>query len=186
MGEHAVGVCGFGRCGSTMVMTMLVAGGMSPGGATEPPYEGDVAELHTRDLTGTAVKLLDSVTYYGIPRAAAWRFVWLDRDLTEQAKSMVKFVSTFAGELEPDAVDRIVAGYKRDRPRVLAKYHAAGHVLVLRYEDVLADPHRAAESLRRYVWPALDVAAAAAVVHARDGACLPDLSVEAAITRGPS
>lgn len=186
MADHAVGVCGFGRCGSTMVMTMLVAGGMKPGGAQEPPYEGDLAELHTRDLSGTAVKLLDSVTYYGIPRADAWRFVWLDRDLTEQARSMVKFVSTFAGELKPDAVERVRASYRRDRPRVMAKYRGAGHVLVLRYEDVLADPHAAAESLRRHVWPALDVAAAAAVVHERDGTCRPDLSVEAAIAGGTS
>lgn len=185
MSHHAVGVCGFGRCGSTMLMTMLVAGGCPPGGATQPPYEGDFQQLWNLPLGGRAVKLLDSVTYYGVPSAPTWRFVWLDRDPVEQARSHIKFVNTFVGQVadHDDAVARFAASYQRDRPKTLNLLHGHGSVLVMRYEHVLADPLRAARNLRK-VWPTLDVDAASAVVHDRDGRCRPDLSAEWAAIQG--
>lgn len=182
---HAVGVCGFGRCGSTMVMTMLVAGGATPGGSPTPPYEGDVEEMWARDLTGTAVKLLDHPATFGVPYAREWRFVWLDRDPFEQARSYAKFVGQLGVELNHIKMARLVESYERDRPKLLGQLRRAGTVLVLRYERILANPRRAARRLRE-VWPGLDVNAAAAVVHARDGRCLPDLSVEHAISGGTS
>lgn len=52
MTRFAIGVCGFGRCGSTMAMSMLIAGGVAPGGDPAPPYEGDPDALYGRDLSG--------------------------------------------------------------------------------------------------------------------------------------
>lgn len=186
----AVGVCGFGRCGSTMAMSMLVAGGCPPvDDATDPPYELANARLaHHLPLAGRCVKLLDSATYCGLPRppAGGWRFVWLDRDPVQQAISLLKMLTGFgnvsADQVASDAVDRLVASFARDRPRLLGMLRQAGPVLVLDYETVLAQPRKTAKLLRREVWPALDVDAAAAVVHRRDGTCRPDLSVEAALT----
>lgn len=181
----AVGVCGFGRCGSTMVMSMLVAGGMTPGNASEPPYEGDLQDLWHLPLDGRVVKLLDSVSYYGIPPASSWRFIWLDRDPIEQAKSHVKFTESILGApLRDGAVEQFAESYARDRPKVLGLLRRAGGVLVMDYERVLANPRRAAKDLRK-VWPELDVDRAAAVVHERDGRCRPDLAVELAISAGP-
>lgn len=173
-----IGVCGFGRCGSTMLMAMLAAGGMAPvDDSSDVSFEvmGGVDSLRTRPpafFAGRAVKLLDSITYYGLPPAASWRFVWLDRNATEQAKSQVEFGRVVAGiAMAADAVERVAESYRRDRPRVLGELRKRGPVTVLRYEDVLANPVKAAKRLRRDVWPALDVAAATAVVHHRDGAC---------------
>lgn len=180
----AVGVCGFGRCGSTMVMSMLVAGGMTPGNAADPPYEGDPAALHGRDLSGTCVKLLDGAGLASVPQGPtpSWRFVWLDRDPLEQAKSYVKFLRTLAPVTGVGALDRdipaLAHSYRRDRPQLLGLLRRIGPVLVLDFERVLANPRKAAKLLRREVWPGLDVAAAAGVVHVRDGACRPDLSAE--------
>lgn len=185
MSDHAVGVCGFGRCGSTMVMTMLVAGGAAPGGATEPPYEGDMDAIYAADQTGKVVKLLDHPTLLGVPYARNWRFVWLDRDPFEQARSYAKFVRAAGIELNAVKLARLVESYERDQPKVLGQLRRHGPVLVLRYERILANPRRAARRLRE-VWPRLDVNAAAAVVHARDGRCRPDLSAEIAIMRGAS
>lgn len=181
----AVGVCGYGRCGTTMLMSMLVAGGCPPGNAQQVPYEGDPAALAGRDLTGTAVKLLDAVLHDGIPLGTPrWRFVWLDRDPQQQALSHVKFLRTMYPvtgiAVDDGAVERFAASYPRDRPRAIAGLHAHGGVLKLRYESVLADPQGAAIVLAARVWPGLDVAAAAAAVHRRDGACRPDLAVELA------
>lgn len=182
----AIGVCGYGRCGSTMVMEMLDAGGLKPADGSAPgTYElPHFTAARNIPLAGRAVKMLDAALHYGIPAAPAWRFVWLDRDPIEQAKSMVKFMSHFAadeGELAPDAVERLARSFDQDRPRLLGMLRQRGEVTVLQYERVLAQPRKAAKRLRE-VFPALDVAAAAAIVHDRDGKCRGDLAVELART----
>lgn len=188
--RYAVGVCGFGRCGSSMAMAMLAEGGVPTAGAVAPgSYEltgGGIEQAWTLDLDGRCVKLLDSVLHREIPPAAAWRFVWLDRDPIQQGRSHVKFVLGLglASLVELDggpeeAASRFAASYRRDRPKAISRLHAAGRVTKLRYEDVLADPRAAAERLRREVWPTLGVDAAAAAVHDRDGTCRPDLAYEA-------
>jgi hypothetical protein len=183
----AVGVCGFGRCGSTMVMSMLVAGGMTPGNAVEPPYEGDPQALHGRDLSGTCVKLLDGGEMATVPLGTtpAWRFVWLDRDPVQQAASYLKFLAAMAPltGIVPRARDarRLAWSYAADRPRLTKLLREIGPVLFLSFESVLSNSRKAARDLRKHVWPALDVEAAASVVHVREPECLPDLSVELAL-----
>lgn len=183
-GGYAVAVCGFGRCGSTMTMQMLVAGGLPPGNATDPPYEGDPKALVGRDLTGTCIKMLDRYVIAAVLAGPtpAWRFIWLDRAPLEQARSYQKFVAALAPVtgINPAAFtpQQLANTFARDRPAYLAQLREAGPVLVLDYERVLAHPRRAADRIRRAVWPGLDPQAAAAVVHQRDGRCRPDLSVE--------
>lgn len=185
MSDFAVGVCGFGRCGSSMAMQMLAAGGLPHAGDTDPT-SGEllggrgIREAWDVELPGRAVKLLDCVLHFGLPPAPGWRFVWLDRDPMEQAKSQLKFVQFLLGGLaepEEQAVARLVAGYHRDRPRALKLLRAAGPVQLVSYEWVLADPLFGAAQLA-FVWPDLDVSAAAAVVHQRDSSCRPDLAFE--------
>jgi hypothetical protein len=185
MARHTVGVCGFGRCGSTMAMAMLRAGGL-PAVDGSDPVSGELPDLALAhrmapdELVGRAVKLLDSIEYYRLPLGALeWRFVWLDRSHREQARSAVKFAETVLGQrLTGDSVDRFVASYEVDRPRVLSALRKAGPVLVLRYENVLANPRKAAKRMRDNLWPDLDIGAAAAAVHDRDGTCRPDLAFE--------
>lgn len=170
-----------------MAMTMLVAGGMLPGNAAEPPYEGEPAALVGRDLSGTCVKLLHGGRMGEIPAGPTpvWRFVWLDRNPVEQGKSMVKFLTAMAGITpRPGAAIGLARTFEQDRPSVLGALRRVGPVLILDYERVLAQPRKAARLLRRWVWPALDVEAAAAVVHQRDGLCRPDLAVELSLRGG--
>lgn len=177
----AVGVCGFGRCGSSMAMAMLAAGGLPPAANTGPPsYElPNIQRAYDIPLAGRSVKLLDAVLRFGVPDAPAWRFVWLDRDPVEQAKSTLKLMAAVdGGEFAPDAVDLLVRSFEADRPRALGRLRQHGEVLVLQYERVLASPRKAAKLLRREVFPDLDVETAAAVVHDRTGRCRVDLAVE--------
>jgi hypothetical protein len=184
MTDFAVAVCGFGRCGSTMAMSMLVAGGCPPGNAATVPYEGDPAALVGRDLTGTCVKLLAGGRMSEIPEGptAAWRFVWMDRNPAEQGKSMAKFLTVMAPVLGIQALrpspTRLARTFEADRPYLLGALRRIGPVLVLDYERVLAQPRKAAKRMRREIWPGLDVEAAAAAVHKRDGKCRPDIAFE--------
>lgn len=177
-----IGVCGFGRCGSTMVMAMLDAGGVKPVAGSAPlSYELPGLEaLEGCDLAGKTVKLLDGIQYYDLPEAT-WRFIWLDRDVKQQAKSFVKFGSAVLGDLFQAGADveaAIAESYVRDRPTTLAGYRARGLLLTLRYEDVLARPLTAAAQIRRTVAPQLDIERAASAVHVRTGECKPDLAFE--------
>lgn len=177
MAEAAIGVCGFGRCGSTMVMGMLVAGGAR---CNVPPTHEEWPLPEYAEL-GQAVKLLDIFRHHPLPLAPAWSFVWLDRDPVQQGRSHIKFGNAMAGlDLPDEAALAYAASYAKDRPGCLSFLRAHGSVLVLQYERILTAPRKAAKALRE-VYPALDVTAAAAVVHPRDGACRPDLSVELAV-----
>lgn len=169
-----VGVCGFGRCGSTMLMGMLAAGGCPPvDSASTLSFETDPSELGQRQESGRAIKLL----YFAPPPADAWRFVWLDRDPMEQARSAMKFLTSSGLDLAETRADQWAWTLEADRPLVLGGLRARGPVLVLQYERILAAPRKAAKLLRQ-VWPDLDVAAAAAVVRDRDPRCMPDMSAE--------
>lgn len=171
-----IGVCGFGRCGSTMVMAMLDAGGIEPvQGSSDRGYELDSLEdligYPTDRLAGRSVKLLDGIAHYPLPKAA-WRFVWLDRDVRQQAKSFEKFIRSLGILPAGHKIDQkaVADSYVTDRPRVLSTYAALGPVLVMRYEDVLNHPGAGASLLADFV-PGLAVAPAAAAVHRRTGDC---------------
>ncbi len=178
--QPAVGVCGFGRCGSTMVMSMLAAGGLPPAAGSAPhSYElPSEAAIVTARPQGQAIKLLDHFGRLGLPQAAAWRFVWLDRDATQQARSHAKLAAAIGFEMSAELQGLFAASYAADRPGLLGQLRAVGPVLVLEYERVLRSPVKAARLLRRDVWPALDVTAAAAAVHDREPECLPDMAFE--------
>lgn len=184
----SVGVCGFGRCGSTMLMAMLDAGGIPPvDGTSGHSYEltavADLTRLDPAALDRRAVKLLDAVLHIEIPPAPAWRFVWLDRKPGEQVRSYLKFVHGVLGTpTSRGAVTKLRRSFADDRPRALEKLAALGDVLVLRYEHVLSDPQAAGAQLREFTWPVHDgwfrTYDAARAVHRRDGRCRPDLAFE--------
>lgn len=176
-------VTGFGRCGSTMLMTMLRAGGIPfAAGANEhsgehPSLEHGIAAARP----GAVVKLLDPTqpSWALPPQAATWTFLWLDRDLIQQSRSWAKFCAAFLGERPgPYQQLKIRQAWVEDRAVVMAE-KLPGHVHTLRYEDVLTNPssaaHDVAAALTDYE---LDTTAMAAVVHDRTPECRPDLSVE--------
>ena len=87
-------VSGFGRCGSSLVMQMLEAGGM-PCSGEYPAFEDEAGNLLLADmlsldymqtLEGKAVKLLDP--HRGkIPKGPEYHVLGCSRDYGEQARS---------------------------------------------------------------------------------------------------
>ncbi|MGS4945563.1 hypothetical protein ACVDG3_08795 [Meridianimarinicoccus sp. RP-17] len=180
-------VAGLGRCGTTMVMAMLDAGGIPVAG--EPPDYEDMrlrpGITDTRWLAGQSgrvVKWIDPTTTF-VPDGRYGPIAWLDRNPEEQARSQLKLV---AADQPGMSVSRRlrrawVASLRGDRVKARREVQRRGTVLTLSFEAILRDPHKSAESLAAHfaLLGALDVARAASVVEARSPACTPDLHMEA-------
>ena len=191
LGLHCprVAVCGFGRCGSSMLMRMLAAGGLptAPGASPGSGEHASVEDALRAATPGTAVKLLDLklATENGInvDLSGEWSIVWLDRDPRWQAESFRKFARALLGlRLTVAETRRWREGLERDRDPSVGWLADWGHpLLAMRYEAVLTDPHGQASLLAEHLgWAGLDVDAMARVVHVRSPRTLPDLAVELA------
>ena len=179
-------VTGFGRCGSTMLMRMLRAGGI-PFAVGASSYSGEhpsLREAIDSVAPATVTKLLDPMQpAWVLPAdAATWVFLWLDRDLVQQSRSWAKFCAAFGvGRPSPMQQLRIRQDWTRDRELVMAGV-LPGRVTVFRYEQFLDDPAAAAAEVARALPEyRLDVAAMAGVVHDRSPRCRPDLSFETGV-----
>lgn len=172
-------VAGFGRCGSSLVMQMLAAGGMPTPYSEYPSYEvQNGTQLLIAKLYGAAIKTLDPHINRP-PPGLPYRFIWIDRDPVEQAKSMVKFVGAVSNvKLKGDAVATLAASFKKDRPKanaVMLHYAKCHQILKLKFEEILADPAGTAKKLHDFCGGKLDEAAMAAAVRPRGPECLPYL-----------
>lgn len=90
-------VCGLGRSGTSLMMRMLCNGGMSvyckdpilletPHSVALPGYSEWLKECE-----GYAVKILDPARFFPPKTGYEYRFIWMNRDLKQQAKSHLKY-----------------------------------------------------------------------------------------------
>lgn len=154
-------VSGLGRCGSSLVMQMLAAGGhpvFEPEEALPPAYENVAAlglpQRHEflQRAHGTALKVLDPHKFR-LPAIHHYRVIWCDRDPREQAKSQMKFLGAMFGVARSrDDRRAIERGLRRDRGACLALFlkMPRASLLVVRFEDLLSWPLAAAEKIARF------------------------------------
>lgn len=196
MDTPVIVVSGLGRCGSSLVMQMLHAGGMACIGDA-PDFEdsvntgGHVDDQWLAMQAGRAVKILDPHRVGGGSPKTHRLVIWLDRDVDEQAKSHSKFLHHMAGmPLFNREQRRLCANsLKRDRARALVQFKGQP-ILLMPFEMLIGKPLEAAglivDHLRvdqlRFRHP-LDIAAMAAVVVPRTIECMPDLSIEESLVR---
>jgi hypothetical protein len=179
-------VSGFGRCGSSLVMQMLEAGGMPMVGRF-PAFEDDhtsvarvVIDPEWMGLQdGRAVKILDPHEIQ-IP-AGDYRVIWCSREYAEQARSQVKFAAMMMG-LHPtrESVRAFMRSYVRDKPKAIKKLIALAPkpgILDLHFEDILSDPLGAATELAQYCGLG-DPQNMASVVKQRSPLCARGLDME--------
>jgi hypothetical protein len=181
-------VSGFGRCGTSMVMQMLHAGGFQCIGHF-PDYEVEQAKNPSAEFiascAGRAVKVLDPQRV-GLPGDV--RLIWLKRDEQQQADSHAKFLSILAGIHLSRKERRSLAKQFTDDFTSARRVVGKRPWLLLRFEDTLSDPTHAAQQLATFLAPvgALDVPTAAAAVYPRGPACQPDLAIELALVETTS
>ena len=186
MSDFVFLVCGLGRCGSSLAMQMLHAGGYRTSG-DHPAYEDDIALLPNRGTSslwqrhiGGAVKLLDPHVNK-LPSDVPFRAIWLDREHGEQAKSQIKFAAWSMGlTIDRSARRKLQASYRRETPAALAALRraGAGPVGFLTFEKMLARPHDSAMIIRDAVGGDLDIEAMVKVVVARAPECFPGMLEE--------
>lgn len=177
-------VSGFGRCGTSMVMQMLAAGG-APVVGTHPDYEVeevmfDVLPLSwAQGLGDRAVKVLDPRRHIP-PKELETRYIWLDRNPKEQAKSQIKFLRQVV-QVRGRA-NRVAASLREDRKHAVAFISRQPH-MIFRFEEILAFPLQVAQRFGDW-FPGFDADAAARAVIRRSPDCAPDLRIEAALMLG--
>lgn len=185
-------VAGLGRCGTTLLMNMLAAGGMECAGFV-PAYEDERSSDGPLDrewfasLSGRAIKVLNP-HHNPPPKDVPSVAIWLDRNPKDQARSQAKLVHLLAGMPMPDRAHMLRWRKGLTTERMEAREALRKHsqiVLTLAFETVLQSPANAAwmlaDGLKR--WAALDAKAMAAVVRPRSPVCAPDLAVETALLR---
>lgn len=184
-------VGGLARCGTTLMMHMLHAGGI-PCIGTKPDFE--VEEVNHRQVDpaflarhpGHALKLLDP---HETPLPVGTRavLIWLDRDPDQQARSQAKFVRmTMSGIPMPNrsTLRRWAAGLRGDRAKALARFPGWPR-LELKFEAIITGPETTAHQIAGFLcqwWPDLDVERMAAQVRPRPTDCAPDLAIELALS----
>lgn len=175
-------VAGFGRCGSSLVMAMLRAGGLAVSG--HPPVfestefnEHCTSETFLRKKAGFILKWLDPTHTYLPPEFRGGPVLWLDRDPSEWAESHMKLRNMWTGSpMRHDDQETYVALTSEVVQRtasVIRKLESYGPLERLRFEDILARPSEAADTLARvfHAFGALDVSRAAAMVRSRPPQC---------------
>jgi hypothetical protein len=177
-------VCGLGRCGTSLIMQMLAAGGAKVAGSY-PDFECQETypSMSWSWLTqqgGKAVKVLDPHVSMQRPSApvsipGGFFSIWLRRDPRQQAKSQIKLLRAM-GHNVPDTRNTrrlMVAKLKADEPRALNAIPVP--LLTLDFEDVIRQPHMIAETMAvrlRPWWDGLDAGLMAAQARPRSPDCL--------------
>jgi hypothetical protein len=193
MPEPVTLVCGFGRCGSSLMMQMLAAGGM-PTTARFPAFEDERASPQraehndARWLTtceGHAVKLLDPHRFDIPPGPGFYCVIWCSRDREEQARSQAKFLKMICGvPTTRRDVKALMKSYIDDKPAAFRSLAAArcGPILEVHFETMLARPHEVADVVAEHCsHRPLDKIAMAAAVRPRSPRCAPGLDMELAL-----
>lgn len=169
-------VCGLGRCGTSLTMKMLGAGGM-------PLFEDKAgSHEHSRMVTlpanqlwvqyadGHALKVNDPHVYTP-PSNLEYSAIWLTRNPTHQARSMMK-LNTALGKTElgsRTSYRKKVRWIKRSEPKCASLLKKLSHKRYLHqtFEHLLTNPKEYANRLAALVGLPLDIPSMVACVRSR-------------------
>lgn len=173
--EPIVAVCGLNRCGTSLVMQMLAAGGVEPStqASTFPAFEdGRWPRLLTAGAdyswfgaeSGRAFKMLDPHLVPDLPKIASafdFRFIRLTRSPVEQAKSQIKFTRANFPKLglPIQAWPRYKKAIEKDEIAItlLLRDIAPDTTLATTFEELIFHPWRSASKIAQFLGRTLDV-----------------------------
>jgi hypothetical protein len=175
-------VAGLGRCGTSLMMQMLAAGGVPCVGLWPSFEDQDHNSLRRSDpaswqaqAAGRAVKLLDP--HRAPPPAGPdYRVLWLFRDWSEQARSQLKVVGVDQGRGNRKRMERQLRRETEAAGSALDAVDAwRGRRMVVPFDCLLLRPREMAGLIAVHLGRDLDADAMVSCVVARAPACLPYL-----------
>lgn len=181
-------VSGLARCGTSLMMQMLSAGGwpvFDSEVATWPGFEHPIALGDGGEPRGDGLlKWLDPQRV--LPPVGVRGSILLRRNSKQQAKSHLKFLSAVGVPVGGADWRKLAASFDRDLPLAHAELSRSGPVFGVTFEALVADPRRVLGDISRWIGRPLDLDAAASQMRARPtgGACLPYL-LEAQLVTEP-
>jgi hypothetical protein len=186
MSDPIIVVAGFGRCGTTLMMHMLRAGGVpvlsdTLDGGLECHRVFDLPGNHSwlAEAAGSALKVLEP-HQNPVPAEYDARFIFLVRNHREQARSQLKMIRECFPSIAMDrfALDKTERSL-RDSQAAMLRSAGARPWMTLRFERLLAEPLASAQEVAAFIGRPFDVDAAAAVVFPRTPECQPGFDIEA-------
>lgn len=184
-------VSGLGRCGSSLVMQMLAAGGhpiYGPEESRNPSYEhpnaaglpnvgpgwNDARRAWLAEAEGKAVKVLDPHRCQ-LPACHEYRIIFCTRAIEQQARSQIKFLAAMGMATDDRATRRAMGKSLRgDNNHALAVLRGLPHakIGIVSFEYMLDAPEDTAEIIARFLGiPLSSVSAMAAQVIRRSSDC---------------
>lgn len=147
-------VTGLGRCGTSLAMQMLSLGGKDLGDHPRciwPFFEDPRATQAEnwdwiREFDGKAVKILVP-NQFTPPAGLDYKFVWLDRDRKEQAKSWNQYNRERMKQSKVPHHSVVQKELKKHRAEALDALEGLGPVTRMRFEDLIQNPEFAARKL---------------------------------------
>jgi len=188
-GYPVIIVAGLGRCGSSLMMQMLQAGGIECVGEF-PSFEIQELNHAPQDSdwwhakAGKAVKLLDP-HFSPVPHDVNCIAIWMKRDFFHQAKSQMKFslmLSGYQPQYDRQHLKAMERSLKRETPIAIANLGGCPILPVL-FEDVITNPPVMAVKVSKFLgkfWLAGNFSplAAARAAILRPLECAPGLEIE--------
>lgn len=180
MSAEIILVAGLGRCGTSLALQMLHAGGVACVGA-RPSFESmAIDDMRVTDplgwaavSAGKAVKVLDPHEK-GLPRGPRYRTLWLFRDWDDQARSALKFVGASQDRASRKRMEKALkAGTTRAQEALWRA--GAPSAQVVPFDCLLLRPRQMVEVMARAIGREIDVDKAVSVVIPRSPRCYPGL-----------
>jgi hypothetical protein len=184
-GHPIVVVSGLPRSGTSMMMSMLEAGGLpvwtdgvraaddqNPNGYYEleriKDLDKPIDKSWVREGRGRAVKVISSLLEH-LPAGNYYQVIFMNRDMTEVLQSQGKMLAQRGEGHDPGRDAALEAAYAEHLRRVksLLAHDARFTALEVAHADVVADPHTVAIRIRTFLGTHLDSERMAAAV---DGA----------------
>lgn len=177
-------VGGLGRCGSSLTMAMIAAGGVpvigAPPAFEDETFNRDLTEDQFRAASGRAVKML-MLDRFSVPfDAAPCVMIWTARDRKDQAQSQAKFLEMVGGIAVNRAERRALhSRILPDTRTALLKAEGIPRIVV-DFGVTLRHPEQTAGHIANFLrpWWEMDRAAMRTVVIPRSSRCQPDMSIE--------
>lgn len=183
-GEPVYVVSGLPRSGTSMMMRMLAAGGVTPFTDGERAADVDNPEGYfeferakdlekepdkswVRGARGHALKVISFLLRH-LPDDNAYRIVYMRRHLDEVLKSQDKMLDRLGNAASGVDLEAMKEAYRNDivAARLFARKQPYMEMIEIDYRAAISDPAAAAREVRGFLGLPLDEAAMAAAVEA--------------------